>query len=154
METENALQRLGISASDIVAVFITHYHWDHIASIDLFHNAVVYAGDTTGTGFPDTPHQVLSDGEIINISGLSVQCLYTPGHTSDSVCFLVDGKYLFVGDLFVTTNNPPPPNPKRYSAELQLFHREQMLGIEGVEYVFTGHFGLFKDIRFYRLWWL
>jgi len=25
-----------------------------------------------------------------------------------------------------------------------------MLGLDGVEYVFTGHFGLVKDIRFIR----
>jgi len=100
-----------------------------------------------------TPHQIMSDGEIIEILGKSIQCIYTPGHTIDSVCYLIDGIYLFVGDLLVTTNDPPPPNPKRYDRELQLFYREQMLRLESVEYVFKGHFGLFKDISFFRWWY-
>jgi len=154
IQTENGLRKLGISANDVVAVFITHSHWDHIGSLDLFDNAVIYTGNTVNSEFPDIPHQIMTDGEIIKLSGMSVQCIYTPGHTIDSVCYLVDGKYLFTGDLFVTTNDPPPPNPKRYDKELQLLYREKILGIDGVEYVFTGHFGLFKDIRFFRWWWL
>jgi len=153
-ENENGLKRLGISAEDVVAVFITHYHWDHIASIGLFENAVIYTGNTENSGFPDIPHRIMSDGEIIEFYGVSVQCFYTPGHTADSVCYVVSGKYLFVGDLLVTTNDPPPPNPRRYDAELQLHHREKMLGLDGVEYVFTGHFGLFKSVRFFRWRWL
>jgi len=151
-QTENGLRKLGISASDVVAVFITHAHWDHIGSLDLFDGAAIYTGNTEGSEFPDTPHKIMSDYEILEINGTSIQCIYTPGHTIDSVCFLVDGKYLFVGDLLVTTNDPPPPNPMRYDKELQLFYREQMLGLEGVEYVFTGHFGLFKNISLFRRW--
>jgi len=152
-QTINELRKLGISASDVVAVFITHAHWDHVGSLDLFENAVIYTGNTNGSEFPDTPHQIMPDGEIIEILGKSIQCIYTPGHTIDSVCYLIDGKYLFVGDLLVTTNDPPSPNPKRYDKELQLLYREQMLGLKNVEYVFTGHFGLFKDIKLFR-WWL
>jgi len=149
-ETESGLQKLGISADDIVAVFITHAHWDHIGSLDLFDKAVIYTGNTEGSTFPNMPHQVISNNGIIEVSGVSIQCLYTPGHTIDSVCYLIDGKYLFVGDLFVTTNDSP--FEKRYDKGVQLEYREKMLAIESVEYVFTGHFGFFKDVSFFR-WW-
>jgi len=152
-ETERQLLKLGISTSDITAVFITHSHWDHIGAIGLFDNATVYAGNTENNGFPEIPHQIMLDGEIIEISAMSVQCIYTPGHTSDSVCYLIDGKYMFAGDLFVTTNEPPSPNPRRYNVELQLHHRKNVLRMDGVECVFTGHFGLFKDIRLFRRWY-
>ena len=152
IQTEKGLQKLGVSPYDVMAVFVTHAHWDHIGSLDLFDKAVIYTGNTEDSEFPDLPHQIMTDGEVIELSGMSVQCIYTPGHTIDSVCYLVDGKHLFVGDLFVTTNDPPPPNSKRYDSDLQLFYREKMLEIEGVQYVFTGHFGLFKDVRFFRLW--
>ena len=43
----------------------------------------------------------LDDGATIRIGPLELKVLYTPGHTRDSVCFLVDRK-LFTGDtLFV-----------------------------------------------------
>ena len=149
-ETENGLQKLGISADDVIAVFVTHSHWDHIGSLDLFGEAVIYTGITEGSQFPDIPHEIMADDEIIELSGISVQCFYTPGHTIDSVCYFVDGKYLFVGDLFITTNDSP--FEKRYDKDLQLEYREKMLDIDGVEYIFTGHFGLFKNPVFIR-WW-
>ena len=86
-ETGNALQQLGISANDVIVVFITHSDWDHIGSLDLFGNAAIYTGNTESSEFPDIPHNIMADGEVIEIYGLSVKCIYTPGHTSDSVCF-------------------------------------------------------------------
>jgi glyoxylase-like metal-dependent hydrolase (beta-lactamase superfamily II) len=147
-ETENGLRKLGISANDIIAVFITHSHWDHIGGLSLFDNATVYTGNTENSAFPDMPHTVMADGEVVGFSGVSVQCIYTPGHTRDHVCYLVEGKSLFAGDLFVTTNDSP--FEKRYNKDLQLEYRETVLGIADVEYVFTGHFGLFKYVGFFR----
>ena len=151
-ETENGLRKLGISASDVEAVFITHSHWDHIESLNLFSSATIYTGNIDDSEFPDIAHQIIPDGETIEVSDVIVQCFYTPGHTIDSVCYLIDGKYLFVGDLFVSTNDPPPPIPKRYDKDMQLHYRKEMLALNGVEYIFTSHFGLFKSIRFFQ-WW-
>jgi len=161
-QTQNALQLLGISTSDVVAVFLTHSDWDHIGSLDLFYNATLYTGVTNFQYarrgrrlpllpdfiLPSIPHEIMTDGEIIEIHGRSIQIFYTPGHTSDSVSFLADDRYLFVGDLLVN------PRLAYYDEELQRFHIERMLAIENVSYVFTGHFGLLRNIRFFRWWWL
>ncbi|MCL2387790.1 MAG: MBL fold metallo-hydrolase [Defluviitaleaceae bacterium] len=161
-QTENALQQLGISASDVVAVFLTHSDWDHIGSLDLFYNATLYTGITDfqyarrGRGLPvlpdfqlpDMPHITMLDGDTIELYGRLIQCFHTAGHTSDSVSFLVDSKYLFVGDLLVN------PRLAYYNEELQTFYIERMLSMEEVSYVFSGHFGLFRSIRFFRWWWL
>lgn len=158
-QTENELQKLGISADDVAAVFLTHSHYDHIGALNLFRNATVYSWDTDflyaesskySPVFerPDITHHTMADGETVKLNGTSIQCIYTPGHTSDSVCYLVDEKYLFVGDLFVTGNLP-----QRYDVKLQIQYQEKMLSTAGVEYIFTGHFGLFKNAGFFR-WWL
>jgi len=158
-QTENELQKLGISVDDVIAVFITHSHYDHVGSLHLFNGATMYTGNTefqytTVSRFspnvfelPDIPHIIMADGESVELYGRTIQCIYTPGHTSDSVSFLVDGRYLFVGDLFVTLNNAQ-------DEALQALSQENVLGIDGADYVFTGHFGLFKDVRFFRWWWL
>jgi len=153
-ETATGLRKLGISANDITAVFITHSHWDHIGALSLFDNAIIYTGSTENSAFPDIPHHVMEDGDIVKFSDadMSVQCTYTPGHTIDHVCYLVNGKMLFAGDLFITTNDSP--FEQRYDKDLQLEYREIVLGLDGVEYVFTGHFGLFKDAGFFRRWYL
>jgi len=149
-ETEKGLLKLGISADDVVAVLITHSHWDHVGSLDLFSNAVIYTGGTQHEIYPEKRHEIILNDEMIRIMGRLVQCFYTPGHTIDSVCYLVDGKYLFAGDLFVTTNDSP--FEERYDKDWQLECREKMLELEDVEYIFTGHFGLFKDVEFFRRW--
>ena len=143
VQTENQLQRLGISADAILAVFITHDDFDHIGALDLFHNATIYTGPID---LPQFPHEILSDGQIIMIEGLSIQIIYTPGHTSGCVVYLVNGRYLFAGDLFVN------PHHARYHTSLQIQHQERVLELDGVEYIFNGHFGLFRNIRFIRLW--
>jgi rhodanese-related sulfurtransferase len=49
----------------------------------------------------DVVSQRVSDGERIDIEGLSLTALYTPGHTDDSYCFLMDDR-VFTGDtLFI-----------------------------------------------------
>ena len=151
-ETETGLRRLGISSDSVIAVFITHSHWDHIGALRLFDNAIIYTGNTENNAFPDLPHHAMADGEIIEFSDISVQCIYTPGHTVDHVCYLVNEKMLFAGDLFITINDSP--FEERYNKAMQLEYRKIVLGLDGVDYVFTGHFGLFKDARLYRWWFL
>ena len=41
--------------------------------------------------------RLLPDGEVLAVGGLSCRVLATPGHTPDSVCYLI-GDALFVGD--------------------------------------------------------
>jgi len=134
-QTEIALQRLDISPDDVIAVFVTHDDADHIGSLELFANANIYK-------WP-----MMYDGEIIEAYGVSIQAFHTPGHTSGCMTYLVDGRHLFVGDLMVN------PNFARYDSQLQIANREMMLAMDGVESVFTGHFGLVRRVEFFR-WWL
>ena len=143
VQTERTLQRLDIAASDISAVFLTHGDRDHMGSLHLFDNATIYTGPIELYAFD---HHIMPDGNIIEIGGVSIQVIYTPGHTSGCVIYLVDSRYLFVGDLLVS------PNHARYDMALQIENQEKALGIEGVAYVFTGHFGLFRSIGLFR-WW-
>jgi glyoxylase-like metal-dependent hydrolase (beta-lactamase superfamily II) len=42
------------------------------------------------------------DGDILGVGQISLKVIYTPGHTIDSICLLVDNKKLLTGDtLFV-----------------------------------------------------
>jgi len=140
-QTHRALKRLGISASNVVAVFITHEDSDHIGTLDLFCNAIIYTG---AIDLPNHTHQILQNGEVVEIDGTFVQIIYTPGHTSGCAVYLLNDKILFVGDLFVN------PNFARYDSQLQIYHQERVLQIDGLEYIFTGHLNLFRGIWFYR----
>ena len=42
----------------------------------------------------------VKDNELINVDGLKIRSIYTPGHTSDSYSFLLNN-YLFSGDALL-----------------------------------------------------
>jgi glyoxylase-like metal-dependent hydrolase (beta-lactamase superfamily II) len=42
------------------------------------------------------------EGEIINVGQVELEVLYTPGHSEDSICLIVDKEVIITGDtLFV-----------------------------------------------------
>ncbi len=44
----------------------------------------------------------VDDGDVLHVGSVELKVIYTPGHTADSMCLLVDGKKLLTGDtLFV-----------------------------------------------------
>jgi len=116
----------------LVAILITHGHWDHIASLEelckLNPGIPVYISDEESEFLTNTdlnlslaaqeegyPVQILEylpkhlikvvDGEILNIAGFKVEVILTPFHTRGSACYLVTSeKALFAGDtLFFST---------------------------------------------------
>ena len=43
----------------------------------------------------------MEDGEIVEVDGIKLRVIHTPGHTPDSICLVVDGKILTGDTLFV-----------------------------------------------------
>ena len=77
-----------LATRPVELVLITHHHLDHTAASERFAaltGAPVRALDPAFCvgGAP------LTDGEVIEAAGVHVQVLATPGHTADSVCFLL-----------------------------------------------------------------
>lgn len=74
----------------IERILLTHRHTDHSEGARRLHElsaAPVHAAD------PQHRHgggQGLADGAVMDIEGLQISVLATPGHTSDSVSFFVD----------------------------------------------------------------
>lgn len=85
---------------DLRMLLITHSHGDHTAYIE---EIIRRYPDAEIHGFSNFRKDVrcLRDGQILNLGGLEIEVIHTPGHYPDSVCFLI-GNCLFTGDtLFV-----------------------------------------------------
>ena len=88
---------------EVVLTLITHRHGDHTDAIKRFHAM---------TGAPVRARAVehcrdadrLTDREVIEAAGLRITVLTTPGHTGDSVSFLVE--HLAAGDPQNTGTEP------------------------------------------------
>lgn len=104
-----------ITDKPISAVMLTHAHFDHIEYIEEYDrlNIPIYASIYAERSMLDPSLNVsnmirpkvyhvsriyeLKDNETITIGDMTIKCLYTPGHSRDSVCYLIGDK-LFSGD--------------------------------------------------------
>ena len=74
----------------IPLVLISHKHGDHTDAIDKLVNLTGAAVRAVGSGFlRGMGGRPLSDGEVIDVAGLRITVMATPGHTADSLSFLV-----------------------------------------------------------------
>lgn len=81
----------------VVAILVTHAHSDHAPAANPLglRLGVPVLGPADGPDF--SPDRRIADGEGVVVGNRTVAALATPGHTSDSTCYLVDGA-LFTGD--------------------------------------------------------
>lgn len=78
----------------IPLVLISHRHSDHTGGIDRIVDLTGAVVRSVGSGFLRGLGGPLTDGEVIDAAGLRISVMATPGHTADSVSFLIDGAVL------------------------------------------------------------
>jgi len=84
----------------LVKVIDTHIHADHVTGASKLKqstNCTTIMGEHTPA---DMVEIKVKDNELINVDGLKIRSIYTPGHTSESYSFLLN-KYLFSGDALL-----------------------------------------------------
>ncbi len=111
-----ALQAHGAALTDVIGIFVTHAHSDHVAACGLFPNATTYLmseelpfalGQQAYTGpiprmfgasAAACPHlTAVADGGSIKVGRRVFSAFLLPGHTPGSAAWRVDG-VLFIGD--------------------------------------------------------
>ncbi|MGL5167943.1 MAG: MBL fold metallo-hydrolase [Afipia sp.] len=78
----------------------THLHADHITGLGALRDkthCITVMGEQSGV---DVVSMRVSDGDRVNIEGLSLDVLYTPGHTDDSYSFILPDR-VFTGDTLL-----------------------------------------------------
>ena len=78
----------------IAVVLISHRHSDHTDGIDKLVDATGATVRAVGSGFLRGLGGYLRDGDVIDAAGLRIAVLATPGHTADSVSFVLDDAVL------------------------------------------------------------
>jgi glyoxylase-like metal-dependent hydrolase (beta-lactamase superfamily II) len=131
-EIDQYLEASERSRMRITHIIETHIQADHLSGcreLGAKTGAPIYLHEAAQTHFPFHP---LKDGDELELGNVKVRVLYTPGHSSDSVCLLVIDKtrgpepwLLLTGDtLFVGDAGRPDlhgPEESRRLAE-QLYH--------------------------------
>jgi sulfur dioxygenase len=84
----------------LVKAVDTHLHADHITGLGALRDrthCVTVMGEQSGV---DVVSMRVSDGDKLQIEGVSLDVLYTPGHTDDSYSFLLADR-VFTGDTLL-----------------------------------------------------
>jgi glyoxylase-like metal-dependent hydrolase (beta-lactamase superfamily II) len=75
-------------------VLISHRHEDHTGGIDKIVGLTGAVVRARGSGFLRGLGGPLTDGEVIDAAGLRITVMATPGHTADSLSFVLDDAVL------------------------------------------------------------
>lgn len=93
------LERLTAEIGDVGLVLLTHHHFDHAeVAAEFARRKGCAVRAVSGDLCVDAPPLV--DGEDLSVDGLSLRVLTTPGHTADSVSFVLPAEgALLTGDM-------------------------------------------------------
>jgi glyoxylase-like metal-dependent hydrolase (beta-lactamase superfamily II) len=144
---------LELNPRDVVAVFLTHLHWDHARSTGLFRNAEVFIGKH------EIPAQApkwlkpvrrltgVTEGQILTVAGISVRVLETPGHTPGSASYLAGERFLFSGDVIRLRQGEAFPFPFWFNRDSRALAQSvrKLAGLIGIGCLLTAHTGFTAD---------
>jgi len=157
------LESVGVAPENIVAVFLTHTDFDHVAAVGKFPNATVYISESEAdmvngkvkralffSNALKVPYKTIRDGETLRVGDRSVTAIVTPGHTAGSACYLLDGTYLVIGDSLSIVDGKIGPFAEFFNMDTG--EQERAIGalvkrpeLSGVTTLLTAHYGVSTD---------
>ena len=122
----------------LVQAVDTHVHADHVTGLGALRDRT---GCVTAMGAEtraDCVSRKVHDGEVLEVDGLKVRALYTPGHTDDSYSFVMDDR-VFTGDTLLIrgTGRTDFQNGDPHAEYDSIFHK--LLVLPGETLVYPAH---------------
>jgi len=151
----NFIEKRGLKCQGIL---LTHGHFDHIGGVaelaaltgakvyayegekDLMMDPVMNGGAMWGFDVAVEPEILFRDKQNLDLAGLSLQVIHTPGHTRGGVCFYSkEDKALFCGDTLFCESVGRTDLPTGNMREILESLREVLLKLPGDVVAYPGH---------------
>lgn len=157
------MHKLNINPDEVIAVFLTHSDMDHVAGIPLFKNAKLYMARNEvkmlngekqkipgyNNSISRNDYILLDDQQNLEIGKHKIHCILTEGHTSGSMCFQVNEKYLFTGDILSLHNGKLGDSVKFFDLDHDMTTKSisKITNIPNVKVILTSHWGISNDYK-------
>ena len=158
-EAERIEQKLQEEQLNLKAILLTHGHFDHMMAVNELlekHQVEVYIGENEEELLGD-PYQncsgsmmnrpyitkankTLKDNDVLELAGMTIKVLYTPGHTSGGVCYYLEAEnVLFSGDTVFCQSVGRSDLPTGNGRVLQESIRKKIVPLPEDMQIFPGH---------------
>lgn len=151
-------EELTRSGYQVEAILLTHGHFDHIMGVDALRklsNAKAYLGEKEeklisnadlnvsamfGTPYTTTADILVKDNQILELAGMKIRVIHTPGHTAGGVSYYLEEQgILFCGDTLFLESVGRTDFPTSSAADIKQSIREKLFLLPDEVYVYPGH---------------
>ncbi|MBM7582296.1 glyoxylase-like metal-dependent hydrolase (beta-lactamase superfamily II) [Caldicoprobacter guelmensis] len=159
-EGQSILNRIQHEGVKVEYILLTHGHFDHIGAVKFLKEhlescVAIHAGDAPaltdaslnlstfmGGYSVQTPADVLlKEGDVLDVGGINIKVLHTPGHSEGSACFVVERpiKAVFTGDTLFQGAIGRSDFPGGSYDQLISSIRDKLLVLDDDYTVYPGH---------------
>jgi hydroxyacylglutathione hydrolase len=135
---DELMKELKVEGFSLKYIVCTHGHSDHTAGNYQLQSAL--GGQVVAHSLSRIRADLkVEDGDVLKVGQIELKAIYTPGHTTDGICLLVDGKKLLTGDtLFVgECGRVDMPGGSSFKLYDSLFNK--ILKLDDAVEVYPGH---------------